>query len=366
VLALACWGFTSEKADNNNKEYIRLGMVALLTGPAAAVGEDAYRGARMAVEETNAKGGINGRPLILEVADYAYDAKKALPAYQSLRNKGLNLFLLDGSTAAAIVGPEIVKNKEFSIVGSALTPAYTDNNVRTCRIGITADVYAPSIYQKITEKRLKPRIAFLVSANEAGESIRSGIKKEIESQGGEIIVDEAFDITSTDFRTQLTKIKGRQSEIDGLVVINYVNTVETMFRQMGDLKIVAPVFSDNWTMRNPNLKTLALAEGVIFADYNFSATTGPYDTKEAKNYKNNYRRLFSAEPGINGANAYDAVMIFAAAAEMSDTLEPIEIARTIVEKLGDYDGITGKLSFDNDCEAERVVNFRTVEAGIIK
>ncbi len=76
----------------NNKEYV-IGLSGPLTGPAAIYGLGVQNGAKLAVDEINAAGGLNGVKFKLEVTDDMHDATKVATNYSSLLEKGMQVSL---------------------------------------------------------------------------------------------------------------------------------------------------------------------------------------------------------------------------------------------------------------------------------
>src|SRR4051812_17031879 len=85
-LALAASGAPSHSA---LAEDIRIAVVGPITGSNAAIGEQMTRGAQMAVEDINAKGGVLGKKLVLDIADDACDPKQAVAAANDVVGKGV-------------------------------------------------------------------------------------------------------------------------------------------------------------------------------------------------------------------------------------------------------------------------------------
>ena len=76
---------------SNSSGPITLGMVAPMSGSSAAIGPYMKNGAQLAVDELNAKGGVDGRKLKLEVQDGACDAKTAAAAANKLVSQEVDI-----------------------------------------------------------------------------------------------------------------------------------------------------------------------------------------------------------------------------------------------------------------------------------
>ena len=98
---------------------IRLGMVNVQTGPAAALGKGMLEGANAVFKEVNAKGGVHGRKIKLLVADDGYEPDKAVDETLKMieQHKVFSLFGYVGTPTANAVLP-IVKEMDVPLVGA--------------------------------------------------------------------------------------------------------------------------------------------------------------------------------------------------------------------------------------------------------
>lgn len=363
VIILVIWGVYVSRGKQNNQGAIQIGLVGFPTGPLAAYGQITVDTVNLAVKDINAAGGVNGRKLAVLLEDYGYDPKRAIPAYEALKAKGIRFFMIDGSAAVSSVRPLVVQDGNLSIVSSATVPSYTDGNPRTCRLALTAEKYGPALADFIVKTYPKKRVAFLTSNNDFGKSNERIISERIKASGGTVVDAESFDQAANDFRTQITKLKGLEKDIDVLVVSNAANTVEATFKQLRDLKWSKPILAENWTALNPQLKDRTLAEGVIFADYSYVEATSSEDSTITDNFKREYVTAYGSYPSPHAANGYDAIQVLAAAMKKATELTPDGVAKTITQDIKQYDGVGGKVVFNDDCEVDRQVTMRVLKNG---
>lgn len=349
------------KKEPASTEPIKIGGAYILSGAVAHYGEIQMHASQLAIDEINAAGGINGRKLELITEDTAYDPKRALDAYQALKLKGVKFFIMDGSPVVATLGKKVLEDGNFAIAQGATVPSYKDGSNLTCRIALTADQFAPSIANLVFNKLGFKKIAILTMDNEYGRSMEGEFKKSFAEKGGSVVITEVFQTSEGDLRTQITKIKGKQAEIDALFLINAANTVEVTFRQLSELGWSKPIVSDVWTARNPQMKNIELVEGVIFADYQYNPDDESQDSKKAREFKEKYRAKFPEAPAYLAAAVYDSIYILAGAFKEVGDSDPKAVA-DYVSSIKDFPGVTGVFSFDKkDCEVSREVFFRKVE-----
>lgn len=365
ILGLLVWGIKS--VGNNGQtglEPIKIGIVTFPTGPLAAFGQITVNAVNLAVKDINASGGVNGRKVEAVFEDYGYDPKRAIPAYEALKSQGIKFFMLDGSAAISSVRPLIVRDNNLSIVSSATIPSYTDGSPLTCRLALTSQKYGPAIADYIAGRFPKARVAFLIANNDFSKSIEDTVSDNIKDVGGTVAGSESFDQAASDFRTQVTKLKSLENETDILVVSNAANTVESMFKQLRDLKYGKPIVSENWTALNPQLKNAALIEGVVFADYSFVSKPDSADRSKTAEFKQKYFQAYNQYPSPHAANGYDAVNVLIAGITKASEQTPIAVSKAIIEDIREYSGVSGDLRFNSDCEVDRPVSMRVIKAGV--
>lgn len=347
----------------SQSDVIKIGGVQYLTGPAAAFGQISNNAVNMAVDRINENGGINGKKIELVTEDYGYDPKAAVSAYQKLANEGIKIFFIDGSAALGGVAPLVRNDKNLSFAPSATLPSYTDNNPLTCRLGLTANNYAPAMAVFISGKFSKPRVGFLMSNNEYGLGIEQKVKEEVEKNSGEVIVTENFDMAATDFRTNVAKVKSQMNKIDILVVTNIGKTIEPLLKQLKESGFSKPIITENWTVQNPELKTISLAEGIYFVDYDYVPEIQQNDSDITKNFKQNWFDKYNQYPSPHAANSYDSVNLLMLAIKNTNSVEPNTISDYLINKIGEYSGVGGNLKFNNDCEVQRPITMRVIKNG---
>ncbi len=365
VIILIAVGVVRATRKTSDSDSVKLGVITFTTGPLAALGEEEVYGLNMASDEINAAGGIKGKKFESFVEDYAYDPKRAPSAYEALRTKGINFFTVEGSGGTGAVVPLVRQQKTWSMVAGAVIPSYADGNPLTCRIALRANIYGPALANFILSRHPKAHVAFFVSANEYGKAVQDEVTKVITAAGGAVTVAEDYQQASgSDYRTQIAKLKTAEATTDALVVINAGNTIEPMFEQLREQKYGKEIMTDMWTGGNPQLKTKSLVEGVYYVDYALPIQPDPSDSAEAKAFKEKFFKLAGRYPSAAAVNTYDAIHIFAQAANGASELTPTAVSDYIIHTMGSYKGIGGEVKFDDDCEVTRASVIRQFKNGV--
>jgi len=358
VIVVALNIFSSEKST------IKIGGAFVLTGPVAILGELQVNAANMAVEDVNAQGGINGRKIELIIEDSAFDPKTALNAYQALKLKGVKYIIADGSPVVSSIRPAALKDGNLIFAVGATTPGYFDGSDLSCRIALTAKNFGPAFTQLLEKKGYKSVVALLPD-NEYGHGLYDEFTKAFTANGGKIIAVEFYNTTSTagDYRTNITKLKSFQGDVDAMIVLQVSNTVEPMLKQIKELGWYKSMVSDYYMINNPALKELSLANGIDFIDYQYSRESSLNESETEKTFKEKYTAKFGSAPVFIGAGHYDVTKLIIEGIKNAGD-NPQKVANYI-SKLKNYEAVTGNISFNDDCEVSRDTVFRTVQDGKI-
>jgi branched-chain amino acid transport system substrate-binding protein len=350
-------GVKSTTAPSVETGPIKIGVISPMTGSAVGVyHEPLKKGIDIALQEIGEDSKIE-----LIYQDDQLDAKQALSAYNLLKMQGVKYFILNDSPAAATVGPEIVKDGNFSLVPSALVPSYKDESPLTCRIALTADNYGPALAELVFNKLGKKKVASIYPNSEGSVAVEKAFREKFESLGGQVIREETFVKEDSDFRTQLTKIKGSK-EVEAIVVMNWFSTVELMFKQMKELAINKPVISETWTIKNKDLKDLSLVDDVSFVDYSYSSEETNLSAV-AKGFVVAYEQAYGEKPGLQSVQGYDTMRLLAHAIKNTNPVSPSALANFFVANVKNYQLAGGSFSFNDTCEVSRDIVIRKVKDG---
>jgi branched-chain amino acid transport system substrate-binding protein len=199
---------------------VRIGMVDPLTGVYAAVAQNEVTGAKLAVQQINAKGGIVGRPIELLVEDSANDVGTGVQKARKLIERDQATFLIGdvNSGIAQAIAQVTNEKKVLHIVSGGHTDTITGvdckwNVYRVCNTTrMEANAVSDLLFQKYGKKWhfITPDYAFGHTLQQAGEA---NLKK----LGGTMTGNELTPLGTNDFSAYL--IKARAANPDVLLVL---------------------------------------------------------------------------------------------------------------------------------------------------
>jgi branched-chain amino acid transport system substrate-binding protein len=334
------------KKDGGN--VIKIGHVGPTSGGIAHLGKDNENGARLAIEELNAKGiMIGGKKVTFELLaeDDAGDPKQGTAAAQKL---------IDSKVAGVIghlnSGTTIPASKLYSDAGipqispSATNPKYTRNGYKTAFRVVADDVHLGGTLGRYAYGELKGKsIAVIDDRTAYGQGVAEEFKKAVEAAGGKIVGHEFTTDKATDFMPILTNLKGKNPDV---IFYGGMDAVAgPMLKQIKQLGL-AVKFAGGDGICSPELPKLAgeaLADGQVIC-----AEAGGVEGEQKAGmeaFKAKFKAKFNTEVQIYAPYVYDALNVMVAAMVKADSADPAKYLPVLAKTEG-YKGVTGTISFD--------------------
>ncbi len=353
----------SESADG----VFVIGGSGPLTGGAAIYGQAVKNGGQIAVDEINEAGGINGYQVKWVFEDDEHDAEKALNAYNTLKDEGLQMMVgtVTSGPCLAVV-QETADDNMFQITPSGTTQDITANP-NVFRMCFSDPAQGAKSAQYIGEHGLATKVGVIYDSSDPySQGIYESFDADAANYGIEIVAAEAFTADSkTDFTAQLQKMKDAGAELVFLPF--YYTEAALVLKQAKDMNYAPTFFGCDGMDGILNLENFdtSLAEGLMLLTP-FSADATDDLTV---NFVTKYNELFGETPIQFAADAYDCVYAIKAAAEkanitpdmsVSDICDALEPAMTEIE----FDGLTGTgIKFDENGEPDKAPKAVVIENG---
>ena len=351
---------------SSDGEFV-IGGSGPLTGGAAIYGIAVKNGGQIAVDEINAAGGINGHQVKWVFEDDEHDAEKALNAYNTLKDEGLQMMVgtVTSGPCLAVV-QETADDNMFQITPSGTTQDITANP-NVFRMCFSDPAQGAKSAQYIGEHNLAKKVGVIYDSSDPySQGIYESFDADAANYGIEIVAAEAFTADSkTDFKTQIQKMKDAGAE---LVFLPFYYTEAALVLQQSKELNYEPIFFGcdgmDGILNLENFDT-SLAEGLMLLTP-FSADATDDLTV---NFVTTYKDQFGDTPIQFAADAYDCVYAIKYAAEkagltpdmsISDMCDAMETAMTEIE----FDGLTGEaIKFDADGEPDKAPKAVVIENG---
>ncbi len=331
------------------QEVVKIGHVAPISGPSAHLGKDNENGAKMAVEELNAKGfAINGKKVTLQLVteDDAADPKQGTAVAQKLvdaKVKGVIGHLNSGTTVPA---SRIYHDAGIpQISPSATTPQYTTQGFDTAFRVVANDNKLGGTLGRYAVDTLKAKsIAVIDDRTAYGQGVATefvkGAKAKLPSVN--IVAKEFTNANATDFTAILTSIKAKKPD---LIFFGGMDSVGgPMLKQMKALGIHAKFMGGDGvcTEALAGLAGDGLGEGNVTCA-EAGGVKGPQE-KAMTDFRARYKAKYNMDVQLYAPYVYDAVMVMATAMQNAKSAEPAKYL-PFLKKIN-YHGVTGDIAFD--------------------
>ena len=330
---------------------VRIGHVAPVSGPQAHYGKDNENGARMAVDDLNAKGvTIGGKKVKFELIleDDAADPKQGTAAATKLCDAKVNGVVGHLNSGTTIPASKIYNDCGLpQISPSATNPQYTQQGFKTAFRLMANDNALGSGLALYAAKNLGlKRIAVVDDRTAYGKGVADVFKKTAAANGIEIVDEQFTTDKAVDFMSILTAIKSKKP--DGIFYGGMDPQAGPMLRQMEQLGLGSAKFfggdgicTDKLPELSGGAKTLA---NVICAEGGASLAKMPGGAAWRARYDAKFPKQFQ----LYSPYTYDATMVLAEAMQKAGSADP-KVYLPVLAKI-DYQGVTAKIAFESDGE----------------
>ncbi|MGP1544462.1 MAG: ABC transporter substrate-binding protein [Candidatus Fimenecus sp.] len=346
IASIGLFASCGKKSGNNNSDTFNIGLIGPLTGDAAVYGNAVKNSAELAINEINKNGGINGMQVKLLAEDDETDPEKSINAYNTLKDKGMDVLLGTVTTKPCLAVKDLTKDDgifQLTPSGSGADCVKYDNCFQVCftdpNQGIASADY-------ISNKKLGNKIGIIYNSSDPYSSgIYSTFKTRAAQNGLNIVSEEAFtDDSKTDFTAQLSKAKAAGADL--IFIPIYYQEASSILKQANNMSYKPTFFGVDGLDGILGIDGFdkSLAENAILLTP-FSANS---TDEKTVSFVKAYRDAGYAEETLNqfGADAYDGVYIIKAAAEkgkITKDMSAKEICNILKAQMSTltYDGVTG-------------------------
>jgi len=345
---------------------VKIGHVGPISGSIAHLGKDNENGAKMAVEELNAKGvTIGGKKVKLELVleDDAGDPKQGTAVAQKLAD-----LKVSGVIGHLNSGTSIPASKIYSAAGipqispSATNPAFTRAGYKTTFRVVADDVHLGGTLGRYAVSTLKGKsIAVIDDRTAYGQGVAEEFVKAVKKAGGNVVGQEFTTDKATDFMPILTTLKGKNPDV---IFFGGMDAVAgPMMRQMKNLGIKAK-FMGGDGICSSELAKLA-GDGMADGQVVCAEAGGVEGAQKAglDKFNADFKKKFNADVQVYAPYVYDALNVMVAAMVKAGSSEPAKYL-PVLAKTDGFKGVTGNISFDEKGDVKNgALTLYTYKAG---
>ena len=357
LIATFLFSFACQPTTGGDK--VRIGVFMSLTGSTANFGISSVNGIKMAADEVNKAGGINGKQIELLVEDDRSDASEAATIVTKFVTQDqVHAVLGEVASSRSIAAAPIAQNAKIPM----LTPSSTNPEVtrkgdfifRSCFID---PVQGAAIGQFAAKGLNAKRAAIMVDRkNDYSTGLATNITETFTKLGGQIVATTSYQEGDQDFNAQLTSIKGANPEV--IFVPGYYNDVGLIAKQARDRGITVPLLGgDGWD----SAQLYAIGGTALNGSF-FSNHYSPFDTDpKVQKFVNDYKALYTT-PDALAATAYDAAHIMFDAIKRANSTDGTAI-RNALAATNAFPGVTGTVTFNENRDAVKPIIMIEIKDG---
>jgi branched-chain amino acid transport system substrate-binding protein len=324
---------------------VKIGHVGPLTGSIAHLGKDNENGARMAVDEINAAGGVDagGTKVKLELVaeDDKADPKEGTLAAQKLVDAGVVAVVGHLNSGTSIPASKIYSDASITQISpSATNPRYTEQGFKTTFRVVANDNQQGAVLANYAATEMKAKtIAIIDDRTAYGQGLADVVERVAKEKGLKIVAREFTNDKATDFNAILTKVRAAKPDV--VMYGGMDATAGPMAKQMKQLGIKAPLLAGDGVCSPEFIKLAGDAAGVLTC-----SMAGEAVEKLAKgaDFTAKYKAKFNQDVQVYSPYSYDAVYVIADAIKRAGKADRAAI--TAAMPATNYAGVTGTIAFD--------------------
>lgn len=334
---------------------IKIGFNVPLTGFAAADGKSALEGAKLAVAQANAKGGVAGQKVELVVYDDQASPKEAVPVATKLIEKdkvvGAVSGSYSGSTRAA--APIFQQGKVPYVVAYAIHPDITlagDYMFRTSTMGEVQGRAGAKLVNTLGKKK----VVLITIKNDFGQALAAGFKEGAAKLGLHIANEYEYGIQDRQFGAIVSKVKSDNPDI--IYASGYFFTAGPLVSQLRAAGVTAPVIGQEGYDSDKFIEIAgAAAEGTLVTTSLDRDSTSPV----TKAFFADFRKAADFNADMVAASAYTATNVMIESLKKTGGKGGDALRDALAG--GTFDTPIGKLSFNDLHEVKKDVQVQIVK-----
>jgi branched-chain amino acid transport system substrate-binding protein len=365
LVVVALVGAVSAPGISRAAEPIKVGGGFALTGDESALDLPAANGAKLAVKEINAAGGVLDRPLELVVRDskYQMDVTAQIAKQFVEEDKVVAVVGFTDSDSVLASGPIIQKAGIPFITAGATSPKLPDQIGDMMFLACFGDNVQAAAGAEFAHKKFGKTAYLLIDKGvEYTTLLGAYFKARFTELGGTLVLEDTYEDKATDFSAQITKLKALEKQPDFYYIAAMPYNVGPVVKQLRDAGLTGPVVGGDG-YDTPDLVSVAgtAAENVYFTTH--ALMDAKNGTEGIKKFIEAYNKEYKTDPeNAFAALGYDAVYLLADAIKRAGSTDAAAIQKALNETK-DFKAITGSITFSGSRVPQKGVTMILVKDG---
>src|SRR3954471_18295738 len=349
---------SDKKSSGAGSGPIKIAVVDAQSGQLSSLGAWELKGARLAVDEWNGRGGINGRQIKLDVFDDQGDPTIGTNLARKIDSEGYLAMIGTAESAVTIAMAPTLKQAGIPNIASGQSPGLVAVGSEYLFLnGPTSTTYDETLAKHVVDQQGLKSIAMISNNGSYGKGEHDAFLKALQARGVTPVADQVVTTDQKDFSAVLTGIRQKNPK----VIFVGAEEVESglIVKQARDLGITVP-FAGAAPQGTPvflDTAGAANAEGTIVSSPYLSNDINDASKKFAAAYKTAYNE----DAELHGAKAYDGTQIVLSALKTSNVATGKKLADAI--RATKYQGLLGDFAFDKTGVGIFATSIGTIESG---
>jgi branched-chain amino acid transport system substrate-binding protein len=361
--------------DKGNPGTVTIGCLLPLSGPFALYGQEVLNGIELGMDLFNRQ--QQGGTIDLVIKDTGGTVEGAGTGMKELAEGG-NVTLVIGPLASGESSAAAKKAQELGVPIITFTQkeGITGEGNMVFRNFLTPAREVDALLNKAIKEKGMKRFVIFYPDKTYGQFLRDLFREKVKQMGGTITAVESYKPDQTDFAEGIKKITGsNRARIDGKSA-NPVAVPEFDAVFIPDnyeqIAMIAPQFpfynafnisflgTSLWMSEDLVKSTGAYLQGAIFP-VGFSTAD---DATGIVEFASNYKDSFHSEPGVLAATGYDTIRLIRNIMDKDNVKTRKDVQKALHQDV--FDGVTGKISFDEKGEVKKDPVLLTIEGESLK
>lgn len=357
AVSTACSAPGSNSSSNSSNEGpIKIAVVNAQSGQLSSLGQWEWKGAKLAADQWNAKGGINGRKIQLDVFDDTGDPTVGTNLGRKIASEGYVAMIGTAESAVTVAMIPILQQSKIPNITSGQSPAIVAAKSPFAFLnGPTSTTYDETLAKYLVDKKGLKKIALITNNGSFGKGERDAFSKSLSTRGVTPVDDQVVTTDQKDFSAALTSIRQKNpevlfvgtEEVEAGLIVKQARELGLAVTIAGAAPMGTPVYLQTAGATN--------VEGTVVSSPYLSNETSDASRAFAQAYKSAHNE----EAELHGAKAYDGANIVFTALKNSNAATGQQLADAI--RATKYQGLLGNFEYD-----ETGVGIHATAIGIIK
>lgn len=351
---VACGNSTADTGDNSGSEStdggdpVRIGIWTSLTGASAIEGELIENGARLAAEQWNKNGGINGRQIEFVVYDDQSTTEGAVTATTRLiENDKVDAIIGSNLSNAIVATADLIETAGIPFVGSGTGTAWTNCGYNYIFRGTVVNTFMNEGFVKTAAEEMGVKnAAFIWVETENGQTSSAAIKEYCEKYGVNIAYEGTYQSSDTDFTGQVSNTISANP--DGVMLFGLANELSLIVKQLRQAGYNGYIYMAEAGASVDLIEVAgSAADGIVFsAAYVVPPTPEEATSELMKEMLVAYVDMFGEMPATDVAfRVYDGANLLFTAFQNAEDMNDKDSVRDAFRAISGYEGIGGTFDY---------------------